>query len=278
VPPETIRGMSCTPPPLPALMGPGGDALWEPVDVGMSGAVVYRSVDGATHAKCVGVTARAELRLERDKIEWLATTPIPGPQLVGWEESDDGAVLVMTTVPGIPACDIPAGLVPRAVNSMSFLLATLHALPLTSCPFVRRLDRTIADAASAVQRGAVDVTDFDYSRQGWTADDLLGELVASSRRAAELEANDLVVCHGDPCLPNLLIDPDSGDCTGVVDLGRLGVADRYLDLALVHRSMSAPEMNLQYDASDAAALLATYGIGDPDPWRLEFYRLLDEFS
>lgn len=269
--------MPSTPLPLLPLLGSGDDASWVPVEVGMSGAWVYRSADGAVHAKCVGAADIGALRLERDKIEWLATTSIPGPRLVDWMVSEAGAALVISTVRGIPACDIPRRLVDRAAASMADLLADLHALPIEGCPFVRRLDRTVADAADAVRQGAVDITDFDYSRLFRSAEDLLTELSQRQPRAGELERDDLVVCHGDPCLPNLLIDPEHGDCLGVIDLGRLGVADRYLDLALTVRSMSAPEMNEQYDARDAAAFLSQYGISDPDPWRLDFYCLLDEF-
>lgn len=243
----------------------------------MSGAWVYRSADGAVHAKGVEAADTEELRLERDKIGWLATTPIPGPRLVDWTESDEGAVLVMTTVPGIPACDVPRRLVNRATASMADLLAQLHALPILSCPFVRRVDRTVAEATEAVRRGVVDVAHFDDERRGRTPEDLLVELTQLHSTAAQTEVGDLVVCHGDPCLPNLLIDPDSGDCLGVIDLGRLGVADRYLDLALTTRSMSEPGINEPYDARDAAAFLSRYGIADPDLRRLDFYRLLDEF-
>ena len=42
---------------------------------------------------------------------------------------------------------------------------------------------------------------------------------------------ELVVCHGDACAPNTLID-DDGQCCGHVDLGDLGVADRWADLAV----------------------------------------------
>ena len=46
----------------------------------------------------------------------------------------------------------------------------------------------------------------------------------------------LVVCHGDACAPNTLID-DDGRCCGHVDLGALGVADRWADLAVATMSL-----------------------------------------
>ena len=46
----------------------------------------------------------------------------------------------------------------------------------------------------------------------------------------------LVVCHGDACAPNTLID-DDGRCCGHVDLDALGVADRWADLAVATMSL-----------------------------------------
>ena len=58
---------------------------------------------------------------------------------------------------------------------------------------------------------------------------------------AELEATapddeDLVVCHGDFCPPNVLLQ--RARVTGYVDLGELGAADRWWDVA-VGRGASA---------------------------------------
>ncbi|WP_443062724.1 phosphotransferase [Streptomyces sp. NBC_00390] len=41
----------------------------------------------------------------------------------------------------------------------------------------------------------------------------------------------LVVCHGDACAPNTVVG-DDGTWTGHVDLGTLGAADRWADLAV----------------------------------------------
>jgi len=74
-----------------------------------------------------------------------------------------------------------------------------------------------------------------------------------------------VVCHGDPCPPNTLI-ADDGTWLAHLDLGRLGVADRWADIAVGVMSL---EWN--YGPGWDAAYLAAYGV-DPDPVRMAFYR------
>jgi kanamycin kinase len=75
----------------------------------------------------------------------------------------------------------------------------------------------------------------------------------------------LVVCHGDACAPNTLVD-DDGRCFGHVDLGDLGVADRWADLAVATLSLS-----WNYAGEWEDDLLDAYGV-DPDPDRVEHYR------
>jgi kanamycin kinase len=55
--------------------------------------------------------------------------------------------------------------------------------------------------------------------------------------SAPMPIDRVVVCHGDACAPNTLID-DDGRCYGHVDLGDLGVADRWADLAVATLSLS----------------------------------------
>lgn len=77
----------------------------------------------------------------------------------------------------------------------------------------------------------------------------------------------LVVCHGDACAPNTLLAED-GTGAGHVDLGALGAADRWADIAVAARST---EWN--YGPGWERALVAGYGVPYDDE-RMRFYREL----
>ncbi|MBB6628655.1 aminoglycoside 3'-phosphotransferase [Nocardioides sp. KIGAM211] len=250
---------------------------WTLVETGCTDTVVRRSPDGTRHAKTAATpTTQRELADERDRLLWLATTPVPAAEVLDWSDDGTTATLTTATVPGVPASDLGRGDAEAATASLVGLLVTLHALPIRDCPFDRRLGTTLPLAAAAVAAGEVDEDDLDEERAGRTAEDLLEELTSAAWRARDEEFLDLAVCHGDACLPNVLVDPDTLQVTGIVDVGRLGVADRHLDLALLSRSMAAPHLNPGYGVVLADRMLAAYPT-EVDPWRLDFYRLLDEF-
>ena len=253
-----------------------GRVDWEPVGTGRSGAEVRRSPDGTAYAKTGSGALRDEVVDEHDRLEWLAGTDLPVAEVLDWADDGDTATLTLRALPGVPMSEVPASGVTSAVRSLGTFLRRLHTMSREGCPFERWLAVTVPLARVRVEEGMVDADDFDAERAGRSPQDLLDELVQQRPRAEELELGDLVVCHGDACLPNFLVDPGTGEVTGMVDVHRLGLADRHLDLALATRSMSDTSLNPHYGPEPAAALLAAYG-RPADPWRVEFYRLLDEF-
>jgi kanamycin kinase/streptomycin 3"-kinase/aminoglycoside 3'-phosphotransferase-2 len=246
------------------------------VSTGRTDAVVRRSPDGSRYAKSGSGQARDELAAERDRLEWLAETDLPAPRVLDWQDDDGSATLTTSAVPGVPLSDLPRTSADAAARSLGSFLARLHALDTHACPFERWLAVTVPLARVQADEGEVDEDDFDAEREGRSAGDLHQELLDQRPRAESLETRDLVVCHGDACLPNFLADPESLEITGMIDVGRLGVADRHLDLALASRSAADPSLNPPYGPGAAEALLDAYGL-PVDPWRLDFYRLLDEF-
>ena len=94
-----------------------------------------------------------------------------------------------------------------------------------------------------------------------------GRLAATSVVPPPFEdrpAMDAVVCHGDACNPNFLLD-EAGRCVGYVDLGMLGVGDRWADLAPALLSLG-----WNYGQGWQPAFLEAYGI-EPDAAKQEFY-------
>ena len=88
-----------------------------------------------------------------------------------------------------------------------------------------------------------------------------------TRCASRRPIDRLVVCHADACCPNTLIG-DDGRWTAHVDLGLLGLGDRWADIAVA--SMST-EWN--YGPGWEDALIEAYGV-EPDRERLSYYREL----
>jgi aminoglycoside phosphotransferase len=253
-----------------------GVSDWEPVTTGRSGAVVRRSPEGDAYAKSGSGPLRDDLVDEHERLVWLAETELPVPDVLDWDDDGDTATLSLRTLPGVPISELPVSAAPLAARSLGRFLQRLHAVSRESCPFERWLAVTVPLARVRVDAGLVDEDDFDDEREGRSAMQVLTELVEQRPRAEKLEMGDLVVCHGDACLPNFLIDQDSFEVTGMIDVHRLGVADRHLDLALATRSMSDTTLNPAYGKDATEAMLTAYG-RQADPWRLDFYRLLDEF-
>jgi aminoglycoside phosphotransferase len=153
-------------------------------------------------------------------------------------------------------------------------LRRLHDTDPATCPFRIGVDDLLASATERVAAGGVDPTSMaSATYQRHDAESLLDHL--RDTRPDEPEA-DLVVAHGDAVLPNLLLRPPSprqaaATLTGMVDLGRLGVSDRYRDLALVARSLV-----LNVGPEPAWRLFDAYGLPHPDPLRMEWYALADD--
>jgi streptomycin 3"-kinase len=237
------------------------------VDIGESDATVYRR--GDVFAKCCGASGVLDLAAERDRVAWLAGTGIPGATVVDWLESpSDGACMLTSAVPGVPGDTLPPSVHGAAMRSLGSVLRELHAL--TDCPFERPLAAVIATAADVVRRGAVNPAFLTDEWRLLQPSELLDQVVAeSSYIESVLEP---VVCHGDACLPNVFFDPRTLEVTGLIDLGRLGVADRYSDLAL-----TTIQLHDEWSA-DPTSFLDAYGLPEPDSRRLQFFRLLDPLT
>jgi kanamycin kinase len=199
---------------------------------------------------------------EAARLAWAgAFTPVP--RVIGQGADEAGSWLVTSALPGQSA------VMPRwqadpaaAVAAIGEGLRAMHdTLPVRDCPFSWMAADRLADARRRVRDGRIDLADWHEEHQPLgtgRALDLLADIPPVDR---------LVVCHGDACAPNTLIT-DDGRWSGHVDLGELGVADRWADLAVATWST---EWN--YGPGWERPLLDAYGVR-PDPDRTRYYRLL----
>lgn len=242
---------------------------WTPVTSGESGATVFRSADGSRYAKC-----GPDLAAERDRVAWLSATGIPGPRVLDWA---DDACLVTSAVHGVPADAVSAEALWQAWPSITDAVRALHALPARDCPFSRDLRQMFALAQDVVARNAVNPEFLPVDQQRTPPAELLARLAGQVDRRVAEEAGDTVVCHGDLCLPNVILDPDTLAFAGFIDLGRLGRADRHVDIALL--LANARETWLDEEQATAADTLFARGYGvSPDADRQRFYLHLDPLT
>jgi streptomycin 3"-kinase len=256
---------------------PPGEAEWVPTPGGESGAAVFHDRAGKRYAKVVAPDHVEELAAERDRTDWLESTHVPSAVVLDWRASDVGACLITRAVPGVPADQLGSGALRAAWPSVVETVRILHTLPVGQCPFDRRLARVMPAARATVAENRVKVGFLPLSLQHTPPLQILRQLEAELPGREAQEGAQLVVCHGDLCLPNILIDPVTDDVTGLIDLGRLGTADPYADITLL--LATAWTIWPDDDAARRAEheFVTWYG-ADLDPDRLDFYSRLDPLT
>jgi len=237
--------------------------------VGESGGAVYR-LHGKAGAPALFLkygqgSVADDVDDEMARLRWLGSY-LPAPAVLHFTRTPDEAWLLMTAVEGKTAYRILEDDAARrieVVRALARFLRRIHDIPTSECPFNSDHSYRLARARVRIDAGEVDEDDFDDERAGWTA----GQ-VWDAMQALLPFAPDPVVTHGDYSLDNLLIV--DGEVSGCIDVGRLGIADRYQDLAIAWNCLG------EFGAPLQEHFLEQYGITEPDRRRLQFHLLLDE--
>jgi kanamycin kinase len=222
---------------------------------GPDGAVRFAKVarDGARYPT---------LRHESERMIWAAPY-LPVPVVVALEEIGGMTVLLTDALPGRDAtqaawrADLPA-----LVRALGRGLRGFHeAVGEEWCPFRFDLARALGHVEDRIRADDIDPAGFHDVHADLTAAQALDELESLAP-----PDEDLVVCHGDFCAPNMLLE--DWRVTGFVDLGELGAADRWWDIAV-----GAWSVGWNFGEELEPLFYESYGI-EPDPGRIRFFRLL----
>lgn len=242
---------------------------WTRNTIGEAGSTIYR-LHGKAGAPDLflkhGKDAVADdISAEMERLRWLARH-LAVPAVVHFARTPDQAWLLTTALPGRTAYQVleeHPELRLAVVDALAMFLRKLHAIPVNACPFNSAHAYRLACARARIDAGLVDEDDFDEEREGWTA-----EQVWEAMQGLLPLTPDPVVTHGDYSLDNLLIH--DGKVVGCIDTGRLGIADRYQDLAIAWHCLG------EFGAPLQERFLKQYGIPEPEQDKLQFHLLLDE--
>ena len=185
------------------------------------------------------------------------------PKVVALEQLGDTTILLTESLPGRDGAH-PAWRadLPRLVRALGRGLRRFHeAVGEEWCPFRFDLARALAHVEDRVRRDDVRASGFHAEHAHLTPSAALAELEATAP-----DDEDLVVCHGDFCPPNVLLQ--EGRVTSYVDLGELGAADRWWDVAV-----GAWSVGWNFGTELELVFYESYGV-TPDPGRIRFFRLL----
>ena len=274
--------------------------------IGRSGARVWVFDDRVLKVERTSPEADREYEV----LDWLDGRA-GAPRILDFERADDTNYLLETKVPGIMTCSQDAlydpvgvthalaqGLIAlRDISITELMPAVQNDAPAGAAGSVRfdsRVAALLAHTRDRFKRGQIHHTDLSddcltsiltmptpkLRRDARGSSDFpsVGSVLSWLDRNRPAETLGFV--QGDYCLPNVF--QHSGRFSGLIDLGRAGVADPWMDIALCVRSMWYNFCFLggmtKADFLQRRAQLFEELEIEPDDKRLRYYFYLDELS
>lgn len=231
------------------------------ISVGMSSDAVYRIYTNERYFLKIGETLKAEY----ERLQWLADK-LAAPRVIHYEVNQGKHYLLTSAILGemLFEVDLP---IRRKLELMAEAVHIWHSLSVEDCPFYWTVNPQIEAARHNLGHHRVKASRFATQFYGKSESELFTDLL----NAIPEQDEDLVVTHGDLCLPNILVDRESEQITGFVDLGDVGISDRHLDLVLASLSI---QFNL--GGKYIPYFYELYGV-PIDPEKFHFYSILNEF-
>ena len=240
-------------------------------DIGMSASQVLIFEDKVLKIR----PETEETKSECTMLAWLdGKVPVPKILFHACENGTD--YLLMSKVNGKMSCDKAYMEHPRELVSMlAKALKLLWKVDVTDCPETWDLKRKLPITKQNVDRNLVDMENVEpetFEEQGFKNPQELYEWLIENQ-----PKEDRMLVHGDFCLPNIFFADD--EITGFIDIGRMGIGDKWQDIALCYRSLKhnfgGKYTSKIYEDFNPDILFEELGI-EPDWDKIKYYILLDE--
>lgn len=240
--------------------------------IGLSGAKVYIYDDLVLKIQ----TDLKNSYNEYQVINWL-NKRIPTPQILAYEIDSQVSYTLMTKIEGKILCDNeylsnPSLLIDLLVKA----LQKLWSVDCDDCPIDQSLDKRLKIARYNVENNLVDLENVEEDTFSDTGFQNSLELITWLENNRPKE--ELVFSHGDLSLPNIIVNGQ--EIESFIDLGKMGKADKWQDLAICYRSLKHNfegryNGGKKYDGYYPEMLFDKLNI-KLDKNKLKYYLLLDE--
>ncbi|MBQ8623450.1 MAG: aminoglycoside 3'-phosphotransferase [Oscillospiraceae bacterium] len=209
-------------------------------------------------------------------MRWLEDK-LPVPKVLCVDKENELCYLLMSRINGKMLCDEYFLERPEELcELLSEGLKTLWSVDISDCPRIRDLDTELFEAKYQVENKLYDLDNVEKDTFGEngrfkTPEDLLQWLFDNKPEYKP------VLSHGDFCLPNIF--SANGKISGYIDLGDMGVGDKWRDIALCYRSlkhnMDGTFGGKVYEGFNPDLLFEKLGI-EKNEKKLDYYIMLDE--
>lgn len=212
---------------------------------------------------------------EHRMLRWLQGK-LPVPQIIEEAHENDQRFLLMSRVEGSYLCtDAILDDQCKLAELMAEGLRKLWAVDIADCPTDRSLNQKFHEIEAGLRGGWITMDQAGqpdtYGPGGFASPAALFDWLVKHRPTEEL-----VLSHGDYCLPNIFTA--NGSLSGYIDVGLSGVADKWVDIDKGLWSMWANTTGLwggKQRPFERKLLFEALSI-QPDDEKLRFYGLLDE--
>lgn len=213
------------------------------------------------------ISTNQEIVKEVTNYQFL-TDVINVPKIYEFEKVDDTYYLLMSEIKGKMLYELLVDDIEDTIITYASVLKQLHSVSIEKYPIEFDL---ISEVKSIKERlSTIDLDNFEFENQQQGIEKTYEKLLEYFPKE-----RDIVLCHGDYCMPNIIVDKHFG----LIDMARARLDDRYQDIALALRSLkfNIENINKEYTQEYENLFLNTYGIDEIDEQKRIFYYLLDEF-